>query len=151
MAEYVLPLDVMARWEPETPHAVLVSSDGGVTALALRAHRDDPDQRCVVLLWQGSRSATMSEPGDAASSGHRLYDTGLRDVLWVGVVQRSELVQALEQSNRAHPQHDAAAYGRLVHHIVLLRERTVEVVAALLTVQRIAGSTSQAATTAVTT
>lgn len=148
MAEHVVPLDLIADWDPNAPRAVMVSDDSGRTALALRAHQDDADQRCVVLVWTGVRWASMSEPNDEALSGHRLYDRGLQDVRGVGVVRQSELITELETRNRAHPSHDAAAFTRLVHHLVLLKECTVEVVAEVLTLRRAAGPASEAAISA---
>jgi hypothetical protein len=137
--EYVVPLDVMVRWDPHGADAVLLAGEGGRAALALRAHPDDADRRCVVLAWEGVRSAAMTEPGDIALPGHPLYDRGLRDVLGVGVVQQSALIDELRHRHAGDPQPEPARHDRLVHHIVLLAERTVEVAAELLVVHRVAG------------
>ncbi|HZC70883.1 MAG TPA: hypothetical protein VE442_09330 [Jatrophihabitans sp.] len=145
MPEHVVPVDLIAGWDPNAPHAVMISADSGTTVLALDAHQDDADQRCVVLVWTGVASASMSAPNDEAISGHRLYDKGLDDVRWVGVVRESELVADLERRSRAQPGHTPARYERLVHHVVLLKECTVEVVAELLSRDRIAGPTAAAA------
>ncbi len=143
MPEFVLPLDVMVRWEPNRPQAVLLADDAGGAALALAAHPDDGDRRCVVLTWQGSRSATMSGPSEYAVAGHRLWDKGLRDVAWVGVVQGSQLVSDIE----AGPAH-REPFRSLTHHIVLLDDCTVEVVAELLVVTRRPGTTTDTAAAA---
>jgi hypothetical protein len=143
MPEFVLPLDVMVRWEPSDPHAVLLADDAGRTVLALDPHPDDGDRRCVVLTWQGSRSAAMSGPSEYAVAGHRLWDRGLRDVAWVGVVQGSRLVSDIE----AGPAH-REPFRSLAHHVVLLDNCTVEVVAELLVVTRRPGVTSDAAAAA---
>ncbi|MEZ0581257.1 hypothetical protein [Nocardioides sp. MH1] len=148
MAEHVIPLDLGVTWEPNAPAAVLVTNNGGGTALALRAHRDDGDQRCVVIVWTGTSSASLSSPNDEAISGHRLYSKGLSDVLWAGSVTDSEAVAALEIQNRVHPYHDASRFDALQHHVVLAKERVAEVVAETLEVRRSAGSTLQAATSA---
>lgn len=125
----------MTDWQPHAPDAVLLSDDAGTTVLALKAHPDDADQRCVVLVWQGSRQASIA--GRPASL-HRLYAQGLQDVYGVGVVRQSERAAELQ----------ALSGAELVHHVVVLAGGTVEVVAALLSVERIAGSTAEAAKTA---
>jgi hypothetical protein len=48
----------------------------------------------------------------------------------------------------AHPFHDASRFRALVHHIVLTKERTIEVVARSLAVERHDGSTMAAAVAA---
>jgi hypothetical protein len=42
----------------------------------------------------------MSDPNDEAISGHRLYGSGLSEVLWAGVIRDSDTVRALEKQNR---------------------------------------------------
>lgn len=147
--EHVVPLDVMARWDPNDPRGVLLATETGRTALALQAHRDDPDQRSVVLVWEGTRSAALAAPGEEALGGHRLFHRGLTDVRWIGVVRQSALIDGLAEIDRAHPRPDPAALARLVHHVVLLRDATVEVVADLLRVERVEGPTVAAAAAAV--
>lgn len=127
-ADYVVPLDVMARWDAVAPRAEVAGPIDGRAALAVAPHPDDPDQRCVVLLWAGARSITQSDPR-APLSRHRLADRGLRDVAWVGVVRNSD---------------ETGAAKDLVHHLVLLDDRAVEVVAELLTVHRVPGDTAEA-------
>lgn len=148
MAERVTILHLDVEWEPNAPEAVLLSGDHGATVLSLNAHRDDEDQRCVVLQWTGTSSACFSGPNDEAISGHRLYGKGLKDVSWAGQVLDSKLVRGLERQNRVHPHHDAARFAQLAHHVVLLKEGVVEVVARSLAVRRFDGSTLEAASTA---
>ena len=119
----------MVRWDAVAPRAEVAGPVEGRAALAVAPHPDDPDQRCVVLLWTGARSVTTSDP-HAPLSRHRLYEHGLRDVAWVGVVRNSESLQDAPDE---------------IHHLVLLDDRTVEVVAELLTVHRVAGGTADAA------
>lgn len=145
MTERVEPTDIGVAWEPNAPMAVMATNDDGLTALALHAHPADSDRRSVVLLWRGTRSATMADPNDEAISGHRLYEKGLREVLWVGTVENSALVDALERQNRVHPLHDAAAFRSLVHQVVVLKECVVEVVARSLSVQRSSAQPAEAA------
>jgi hypothetical protein len=131
VSEYVVPLDVMVRWDSVAPRAEIAGPTGGRAALAVAPHPDDLDQRCVVLVWTGARSITTSDP-HAPLSRHRLADRGLRDVAWVGVVR-----------NRDEPRENG-----VVHHLVLLDDRAVEVVAELLAVHRAPGSTADAAAAA---
>lgn len=95
-------------------------------------------------------SASMAGPNDEAISGHRLYEMGLSELSWAGVVQQSELVQALERQDRAHPAHDRSRYSQLAHHVLLLKEGVVEVAARALTIERRAGSTLAAAVAVIT-
>lgn len=135
MPEHVVPVDVLTDWDTDTPAAVLLTDDAGTTALALNPHVDDSDRRCVTLVWRGSCWAAIRH---GPASVHPLYEHGLRDVSGVGVVRHSERVAELAWRST----------GELVHHLVLLRECTVEVVAEVLTVERIAGTTTEAAAAA---
>lgn len=144
----MVPLEVGVEWEPSAPDAVLISRDAGDSLLALMAHFDDPDQRCVVFRWGGVRSATMSAPNDEAISGHRLSSQGLSGALWAGQVLESAFIEELERQNRVHPYHDASRFKELVHYIVLTKERTIEVIAQSLTVARHDGPTMAAAVAA---
>lgn len=145
MAEHVVTLDLEVKWNPNAPEAILLSNGFGTTLLALNPHHDDPDQRCVVLVWAGTCSAVLAPPNDEAISGHRLYDRGLDKVLWVGEIRDSEAIRALEVQNRWHPFHDPAHFEVLAHHIVLLKECVVEVIAEAVSVQRLEGCTPDAA------
>lgn len=145
VAEHVVPLELGITWEPGAPEAVLVSDDRGITALALNRHSNDHDERCVVVVWKGTRSAVFSDPNDEAISGHRLYPKGLSEVTWAGSVQSSATVEALERQNRVHPYHDARRFARLTHHVLLLKECVAEVVAETIEVRRVEGSTLEAA------
>ncbi len=144
MAEQVVALELGVKWDPNAPEALLLSDDMGRTVLALQAHHDDSDARCVVLVWSSVHSARMADPSDEAISGHRLYPLGLSEVLWVGSVQHSRDVQALETQNRVHPLHDPSRFERLTHYVVPLKECVVEVIAAEMTVHRSEGTTLNA-------
>lgn len=143
MAERVEPYDLLLdtplRWEPNAPEAFLVSDDVGRGALAQRAHPDDPDQRCVVLRWDVVRYALMSPPNDEALDQHRLYDAGLNDVLWLGVVRDSTLVTALR------PMWNRGAAMNPLHYVARSKECVVEVVAENVDVVRLNGSPREAA------
>jgi hypothetical protein len=84
-------------------------------------------------------SACLADPNDEAISGHRLYGSGLGKVLWTGVVLNSVVIRTLEMQNRVHPNHDPSRFGHLTHHVVLLKECVVEVVAEAVSVQRFRG------------
>lgn len=148
MAEHVVTLDIGVEWDPNAPEALLLSNDFGKTVLALNPHHDDPDRRCVVLVWSGARSSCLGDPNDEATSGHRLYKSGLSEVLWAGVVHDIDAIRALEMQNRVHPYHDPSRFDDLKHHVALLKECVVEVVATTLSVLRLEGTTLDAATAA---
>jgi hypothetical protein len=129
MTERVVEWAQAVRWEPNAPDAVLLSTDRGLSALALEAHSDDADPRCVVLIWSGTKLARMSDPNDEAREGHRLWSRGLASIHWAALVEDSELVAELERGNRVHSRHDPAKFRRLSHYVLPLKECTVEVVA----------------------
>jgi hypothetical protein len=136
---YDLALGVPLRWEPNAPDAFLVSDDMARGALAQRAHPDDPDQRCVVLRWDVVSYALMGPPNDEARNQHRLYQAGLKDVDWLGVVRDSSLVAGLR------PMFGRYAVFVPLHYVVVSKECVVEVLAADVDVFRIGGSPRQAA------
>lgn len=145
MTERVIPYDLVLTgefgWEPNAPEAVLVCDDFARAALAQRAHPNDPDQRCVVLRWDMVIHAQLTPPNDEGRHEHRLYDVGLRDLLWIGVVQESELVEQMKPSwPRAGGQRAVP-----IHYVVVSKECVVEVVALDVEMFRIDGRPRQAA------
>ncbi len=126
----------------------MISNDLGRTALALRAHPDDTDERSVALVWNGVESAALSAPNDEAVSGHRLWRHGLSEVLWMGVVVNSALRSELKRQNVVHPGHDPARFDQLEHYVVLLKECVAEVVAMSVEVHRMDGGTLESAVAA---
>src|SRR5690349_19464993 len=112
MGERVSESGIRVRWEPNAPAAVLLSDDSGRTALALRAHPDDADQRNLVCVWRRVEFAALGAPNDEAISGHPLWSVGLGDVEWLGLVERSARVRALAAQNAVHPLHDARRFDR---------------------------------------
>lgn len=96
--------------------------------LKLGPHPDDTNQRAVILEFGGVRHAAIGFPNDEGRPHHRLWQRGLSNVHWIGVVEGSELVEAVIQSS-AHP-------SRLTHWVILLKEETVEVVGETLEVKR---------------
>jgi len=146
--ERVLPAMAGVRWNPGAPEAVLVVTDNGLAALAVRPHPDDGDPDCVVFLWSGTWEAAMGGPNDEALPGHRLYERGLESVTWAGLVEHSERIAGLEHANRVHPHHNAERFNRLRHYILPLKEDTAEVIAETVAVQRYPGPTLHAASLA---
>lgn len=136
---YDLGLGVPLRWEPNAPEAFLVTDDMGRGALAQRAHPNDPDPRCVVLRWDVVHYSLLGPPNDEARDQHRLYEAGLRDVDWLGVVHDSELVAALRPT-----WHSQAGFVPL-HYVVVSKECVVEVVAENVDAFRVDGNPRQAA------
>jgi hypothetical protein len=145
MREVVRSVDVGVVWEPNCPDAILLSDDRGSTALALNAHPDDEDQRAVVLRWSGVLLASIGDPNDEGLSRHRLYDSGLKDVLWIGEVFNSETVASLVREGDIDSRAAAVPTDGATHHVVLTKEVTVDVVALALKVTRIPGDTAHAA------
>ena len=135
MAEHVVAVNLGVVWEPNAPDAVLVASDHGETTLRVRARSDDVDQRDVVVAWQRPRMSSIGWPNDEASNGHRLWDRGLKDVLWIGEVIESELIAEMNRRNRIAFPNTPPQTGQ--HHwIVLTKDETIEVVAESVEVRR---------------
>jgi hypothetical protein len=143
MSERVEPYDLFLgeplRWDPNVPEAFFVSDDRGRGALAQRAHPDDPDQRCVVLRWDVVHYALMSPPNDEGRHLHRLYEVGLKDVDWLGLVRDSNLLEGLR------PALGPGVMFEPLHYVVVSKECVVEVLAENVNVFRIDGGTRQAA------
>jgi hypothetical protein len=133
------------RWEPNAPAACLVSDDFLRSAMALRAHPDDSDQRCVVLVWDVVSYALMGQPNDEALYLHRLYDVGLKNILWIGVVRDSNLVEAVR------PMLGRDFVFRPLHYVVPLKECVVEVLAQNVDVVRAEGTPREAAVASIST
>jgi hypothetical protein len=143
--EQVHGLDLGIEWEPNAPEAVLITGGYGAV-LALNAYMDDADQRCVVFRWKLAIAVALEPPNDEAIFGHRLYDRGLRDILWAGEVQHSAWIADLERRNRVHPYHQPASYADLRHWIFTLKEDVAEVVSEHpLEILRLPGTTLHAA------
>lgn len=145
VAERVEAVDLGVVWEPNAPDAVLVSNDVGPAGLALRAYPGDHDERCVLLIWAGCYFASTMALNDEAISGHRLWAKGLSEILWAGVVNQSELILTLEQQDQVHPPHGSSRLAGLVHYVIVLKECVVEVIARGVAVQRVDGTTAEAA------
>jgi hypothetical protein len=148
MTERVVPWIASVRWEPNAPAAVLIVTDAGLAALALRPHPADTGHTCVVFAWSGTQEAVMGAPNDEARPGHQLHKRGLAELSWAGTVEHSERIARLEQANRIHRRHDAERFSRLHHYILPLKEDTVEVIAETVTVQRQPGPPLHAASLA---
>ena len=145
MTERVVPSLAGIRWEPNAPAAVLIVTDDELAALALRPHPDDTGDDCVVLVWSGTWEAAMGAPNDEALPGHRLYQRGLAELRWAGLVEDSERIARLEQANRAHPRLDLERFAQLRHYILPLKEGVVEVIAETVSLQRRPGTPLHAA------
>lgn len=101
----------------------------GVTArLRLGPHPDDSDQRAVILAFAGVCHASMGFPNDEGRPHHRLWRHGLCDIYWIGKVEGSRLIKAVN--------HASARPSSLTHWVILHKEDTVEVVAKSLEITR---------------
>ncbi|MBV9450211.1 MAG: hypothetical protein JO345_30410 [Streptosporangiaceae bacterium] len=148
MAEQVVPALAGVRWNPGVSDAVLIVTENGLAALGLNPHPDDASRDRVVLVWSGTWAVDMGAPNDEALSGHRLYERGLADLTWAGVVEHSERITDLERRNRVHPDHDPERFSQLRHFIVPLKEGTAEIIAENVQVQRHPGPPLDAASLA---
>jgi hypothetical protein len=81
----------------------------------------------------------MSPPNDEARHQHRLYEAGLMDLDWLGVVRDSGLVKALQ------PMWSRAGGFVPLHYVVVSKECVVEVLAENVDVFRIGGTPREAA------
>lgn len=147
VGEHVVPLDLGVIWEPNAPEATLLADDSGNAVLAQRAHFDDPDQRCVVLRFDGVLHAQLGSPNDEARHTHRLYEHGLRELSWAGVVHDSSKVDGLRSSwSRTTIGPDGTSLRLLpLHFVILSKECVVEVLAEDVDVERVEGNPAEAA------
>jgi hypothetical protein len=136
MSQKVKSIDLGVEWDPNAPEAELIIQDSGVARLTMGAHPNDPDQRRVVLSWEGVALALMTEPNDEAIAGHPLYPLGLAQLRSAGVVTDSATVSDLKARNQVHPHHVGSRYTDLIHFVLPLKECVVEVVARTITVAR---------------
>lgn len=91
------------------------------------------------------RGASQVATGKEGVSGHPLWGSGLGDVRWLGLVEKSARVRAMAAQNSVHPSHDQRRYDFLDHYIAPLKECVAEVVAGSVETQRHGGSTLEAA------
>ena len=127
-AESAAEVDLGIIWEPNAPRPLLIQ-DQSDAYLVLDPHLDDPEDSSVVVRWIGCEGALLGLPNDEARSGHRLWDSGLRDCRWAAEVTDSEWIANLERRNRIHPRHSPARFSVLRHFILLFHDSTFEVVA----------------------
>jgi hypothetical protein len=125
----VTEYDLGAVWDPGVPGATLTVPDDGAARLRLRHRRDDKDTRDVVLVWNRCLLTRTEPMNDESLDCHRLYDAGLCDVVWIGRVHGSKLVQEVARCT-------AASSETLTHWVVPLKEFTVEAVAESLLLVR---------------
>lgn len=119
--ESVWEVSFGVTWDPNDVNPARMVAANGLCELRLGPHPDDSDRRDIVLCFQGVRHASLGSPNDEARPTHRLWQRGLRDVEWAGVVYNSELTDAVI--------HALAHRTDLTHWIILLKEETAEVLA----------------------
>jgi hypothetical protein len=98
-----------------------------------------------VIEWKEPYASLMGPPNDEAISGHRLWDRGLKDVLWAGEVFGSSWVRYLERMNEVHPRYDPHRFEGLRHFVLRLKESTFECVARGFVSEKRRGPTSDVA------
>jgi hypothetical protein len=81
----------------------------------------------------------MAPPNDEARHLHRLYEAGLKDVDWLGIVRDSRLVTALR------PMWSRGGGFVPLHYVVVSKECVVEVLAENVDAFRITGTPREAA------
>jgi hypothetical protein len=137
--------------------ATMITNDMSATVLAINPHWGDRGRGCVVFVWTGTAEALMGGQNDEGRFGHRLYDRGLDDLDWAGLVEDSEWAAELHRTRQAvaaelrGPEAARRASERatlLQHYILPLKENTVEVIATQVEVQRHPGPTLNAASLA---
>jgi hypothetical protein len=147
VAEHVETVDLGVIWHPNDPEAVLLV-DQGLAVLALGPHFDDADQSCVVLTWRHSYSARIGSPNDEGLVNHALYGKGLESVRWAGtVIESSAVWEIRKQSSDKVWLPGSGFVDRPIptHFVLLTKDCTVEVVADAVEVQRLDGTTREAA------
>lgn len=116
------------RWEPNGVVEPELTVADGSARLRLGPHPDDADQRAVSFTFDHVRYASIGFPNDEGRPQHRLWRHGLSDIHWIGKVEGSQLIAAVNQAS--------ALPSRLTHWVLLLKEGTAEVVAESLEIRR---------------
>lgn len=80
------------------------------------------------MTFRGMQHASIGYPNDEGRPQHRLWERGLNNVYWVGTVQWSELIEAIDPL--------PAGRSTLTHWVILLKEETAEIVAESLEITR---------------
>lgn len=125
-----MPIELGVTWEPNAPNARLTVADYEPARLVLDAHFDDSDQSQVVLVWSGVLTAQFGPYNDEGLHHHRLYRSGLSDLMWAGDVFDSQWIADVAPAVAS----DAIRGTR--HYVIRTKETVVEVLAKSLRVER---------------
>lgn len=126
--EHVTDACLGLRWEPNGVVEPELLVTGGSAGLRLGPHPHDADRRSVIMTFRGMQHASIGYPNDEGRPQHRLWGRGLSNVYWVGTVECSELIKAVDPLS--------AGRSTLTHWVILLKEETAEVVAESLEITR---------------
>lgn len=133
--EQIFPLDLGLVPEPGAPLPVLLM--GQRTFLVFYIWHDP--EEIAIIEWKHCRTALLGYPNEEALEGHRLASRGIGGMRYANDVLEvinSGWIAAMEQANRAHPQHKPALFADDRHFIVLFHDDTFECVADDYAVER---------------
>ncbi len=144
--EKALPFDLGIRWNAGAPLPHLFQSEYR-TFLTFYLYEQDPDwngaysasARIAIIEWRGCFGTMLGWPNDEALSGHRLWESGLKEVGYYGAaeVRNSSWIAEIEKGNSVHPQHKPERFAALRHYILLFHDSTFECLAEGYTITKV--------------
>ena len=144
--EKAVPVDLGIRWDAGAPLPHLFQSEYR-TFLTFYLYEQDPDwngaysasARIAIIEWRGCFGTMLGWPNDEALSGHRLWESGLKEVGYYGAaeVRNSSWIAEIEKGNSVHPQHKPERFAALRHYILLFHDSTFECLAEGYTITKV--------------
>ncbi len=141
--EFVTPLDLGIRWEPDANWPLLVQVVG-TAYLVMAPHYDDDDRRLVILRFEHCDGAVLGSPNDEGRPGHRLWNQGLTDCTWAGEVHNSRWLREKRNPRWRHPRAKDGRYDNHRHLIIPDKEATFECLTTGVTFLRLDPPVSEA-------
>jgi hypothetical protein len=83
------------------------------------------DGAAATVTFSGLHALLFGAPNDEASEGHPLASRGLAPY-GAFEVRRSSWIRSLERMNQVHSAHQAEAFNRLRHFIIVFHDSTFE-------------------------
>ena len=92
----------------------------------------------IIVTFDDYLQYKFGSPNDEALNGHKYYKYGLRHYSFYEV-QNSDLIDELEQMNRAHPVHSTIVYSKIKHIIGTFHDSCFEIVAKKYSIKNFKG------------
>ncbi len=111
------------------------------TYVSVKDPSSDIKDSIGIVEWIACRGAILGGLNDEAISGHRLYDSGLKEGgCGAFIVKNSKWIEELRKGNSVHPYHKDEQFSKLNHYILLFHDTTFECIAESLKVEDVVDS-----------